>query len=247
MTDNKFSLSQKKILVTGATSGIGKATAKACDASGAEIFYTGRNEERLNALGKDLGGKNMGLAADLTDDESLATLVEAIPTLDGIVLCAGINNVFPVQFATRKKIDSIFETNFFAQLELIRLLLKKKRLNEGASIVAISSIGGIDAFSLGQAAYGASKAALLSWMKFAAKELAVKGIRVNCILPGHIETPMNENMAFTTEQLELYRESIPLKRFGTPEDIANAVIYLLSDASSWMTGSELKIDGGSTL
>lgn len=247
---NLFSLEGKKILITGATSGIGRATAEVCAGLGADIAVTGRNEDRLQNLIEELSNRNLnctGFIADLISEEDLNTLVESVPELCGIVLCAGVNDVNPIKFATRKKIDRLFETNFFSQIELLRSLLKKKKLGAGASVVAVASIGGVEVFSIGQAAYGASKAAFLSWMKYAAKELAPSKIRVNCVLPGHIETLMNDKLAFTDEQLDKYKESIPLKRFGTPEDVANGIAYLLGDASSWVTGTTLKIDGGSTL
>jgi NAD(P)-dependent dehydrogenase (short-subunit alcohol dehydrogenase family) len=244
MTQSLFSIEKKTILVTGATSGIGNSTATECAKCGAIVIATGRNEQKLATLEHQV---SQCIVADLTDEDSVSKLIEALPQLDGVVLCAGVNNVFPTQFATRKKIDSVMETNFYAQVELLRLLVKKKKLKSPSSVVAISSIGGVEAFSLGQAAYGASKAALLSWMKYSAKELAPKQIRVNCICPGHINTPMNENLAFSDEDLDKYRKTIPLQRFGEPQDIASAVIYLLSDAASWITGSSLKVDGGTTL
>ena len=169
-----------------------------------------------------------------------------MPMLDGIVLCAGVNLTLPIGFFTRKKVDSIFDTNFFSQIELLRLLIKKKLLKGGASVVAISSIGGNSTFTPGATAYGASKAALLSWMKTAAKELAPR-IRVNCICPGQVNTPMNDNTEISEEQYEAYKNSIPMKRFGEAEEIANGAMYLLSDAASWVTGTSLVIDGGTTL
>ena len=152
----------------------------------------------------------------------------------------------PVQFATRKKIASIFETNFFSQAELLRLLLKKKKLTDGASVVAISSIGGNRSFNVGIAPYGASKAALLSWMKTVAKELAPR-IRVNCVLPGQVNTPMTSNTELSEEQYESYKQTVPMKRFAETSDITPAIIFLLSDASSYITGAEIVIDGGVTL
>lgn len=247
MNKNPFSLDGRRILVTGASSGIGKSIAFACADAGADMVITGRDIGRLKEVEKRLPSGTLSVTADITDNESLAALMEALPMLDGVTLCAGVNEVFPVRFATRKKLDTIFETNLFAQIELLRLLIKTKKLSPQASVVAISSIGGNESFSIGQAAYGASKAALLSWMKYTAKEMAVAGVRVNCILPGHIETPMNDNLSFSSEQLEAYRQTIPLKRFGQPEDIANGAVYLLSDASAWVTGATIKIDGGSTL
>ncbi len=247
MSKNPFSLDGRRVLVTGASSGIGKSIAFACAAAGADMVITGRDAGRLKEVADCLPTGTLAAPADITDEESLAGLMEVLPVLDGIALCAGVNEVFPIRFATRKKLDAIFETNLFAQIELLRLIIKRKKLSPRASVVAISSIGGNEAFSIGQAAYGASKAALLSWMKYTAKEMAVAGVRVNCILPGHIDTPMNENLAFTSDQLEAYRQTIPLQRFGQPEDIANGAVYLLSDASAWVTGATIKIDGGSTL
>lgn len=244
---NPFSLTGKTILITGATSGIGRSTACICVQSGANIIATGRNKERLNALKEDLGCKQtIAIIADLTDDNQLKELVAELPPLDGVALCAGINQTLPIGFLTRKKVDTIFETNFFSQIELLRLLIKKKLLKDGASIVAISSIGGNSTFTPGAAAYGASKAALHSWMKTAAKELAPR-IRVNCICPGQVNTPMNDNTEISQEQYEAYKNSIPMKRFGEAEEIANGVVYLLSDAASWITGTSLIIDGGTTL
>jgi len=243
-----FSLAGRNVLVTGASSGIGRACARLCGQAGATVILTGRDTARLETAASAMQADRCRIfAADLTEETGVAGLVDSLEPIDGLVMCAGINDVFPVRFAARKKVTPIFETNFFSQVELLRLLVKKKKLSACASVVAISSIGGNDTFSIGQAAYGASKAALLSWMKYAAKELAPNGIRVNCILPGHVDTPMNEGLAFTAEQLDAYRETIPLKRFGTPDDVACGAVFLLSDASSWMTGSQLKIDGGATL
>lgn len=244
---NPFSLEGKTILVTGASSGIGAATAIECAKGGASLVITGRNEERLGATFSALEGPgHVKLVCDINDEEQTKAMVASLPKLDGVVLCAGVNQTLPISFLTRKKIDSIFNTNFFSQVELVRLIIKKKLLNEGASIVALSSIGGNAVFTPGAAAYGASKAALLSWMKTAAKELAPK-YRVNCICPGQVNTPMNAAGDITEEQYESYRNLIPMKRFGEPEEIAYCAIYLLSGASRWITGSAITIDGGTTL
>lgn len=244
---NIFSLEGKTILITGASSGIGAAIAIECSKAGAKLIIIGRNEERLNATYSALEGiGHIGLICDLKDEEAIKKLVSSLPKLDGLVLCAGINKTMPISFLTRKKIDEIFDINFFSPVELLRLMIKKKILNENASIVAMSSIGGNDVFTPGAAAYGASKAALLSWMKTTAKELAPK-FRVNCICPGQINTPMNATQEITEEQYESYRNSIPMKRFGKPEEIAYCAIYLLSEASRWITGSTFIIDGGTTL
>lgn len=244
---NPFSLKGKTILITGASSGIGASTAKECTEMGATVIITGRNEERLqNTFNSLIGDDNKMIIADVTDDNSLMGLVSAIEYIDGAVLCAGIGNMLPISFSTRKKIESVFDTNFFSQVELLRLLNKKKKLKSESSIVCIASIGGIETHSIGIGAYGASKAAFRSIMKTAAKEFAPK-IRVNCILPGQVETPMVKQGDLTDEQYEAYRKTVPLQRFAQPLDIALGAVFLLSNASRHITGSDLKIDGGVTL
>ena len=126
-------------------------------------------------------------------------------------------------------------------------LVKKKLLVKQSSVVFVSSIGGIERFSLGNGVYGASKAAIHSMMKTCAKELAPKKIRVNSVNPGMVKTHLIEDLAISPEQLAADMQNYPLKRFGEPEDIAYGIIYLLSDASSWVTGHALVIDGGVTV
>lgn len=247
MESNPFSLEGKSVLITGASSGIGFSTAKICAEMGATIIATGRNEERLNHLMYSLDSpQHKAIICDLTVENDIEDLVAKIPKLDGIVLCAGINKTVPLGFLSRKKVDTIFNTNLFSQIELLRLTLKRKLLKDGASVVAISSVGGTSLFSSGAAAYGASKAALLSWMKTAAKELAPR-FRVNCIAPGAVNTPMNAQGDIDDTQYDAFLQSVPLKRFAEPEEIAFAAVYLLSDCSKYATGSVLTLDGGVTL
>lgn len=149
--------------------------------------------------------------------------------------------------ADRKKIDPIFEINYFAPVELLRMLLKKKKLANGASVVFVSSIGGIDSITIGNSIYGASKAAFNSAMRFCALELSPKKIRVNSVCPGMVNTKLIKGGAVSEEQHQADMQKYPLKRYGEPEDIANGIIYLLSDAASWVTGHSLVIDGGYTL
>lgn len=244
---NPFSLDGKTILVTGASSGIGRQVAIDCSRLGARIILNGRNINRLDATLSQLDRENhQVVVGNLNDDNCLTQIVESVESLDGVVFCAGVSITLPIQFATRKKIATIFETNFFSQIELLRLLLKKKKISEGASIVAISSIGGNRSFNIGIGPYGATKAALLSWMKTAAKELAPK-IRINCVLPGQVNTPMTSNTELSEEQYESYKQTVPMKRFAETTDITPAIIFLLSDASSYITGAEFVIDGGVTL
>ena len=246
--NNPFSLSEKRILITGASSGIGRTTAIECSRMGASLILTGRSEERLQETLLALDGEgHLVIPADLTDSASLTSLVERAGLLDGVVLCAGQGNVIPMKLATRQRIEPTFEVNYFAPVELVRLLLKKKSIKEGASMVFVASIGGIDSITIGNGVYGASKAALNSTMKFFALELASKKIRCNSVCPGMVNTGMIKGGALSEEQHKADMEKYPLKRYGEPEDIAYGIIYLLSDAASWVTGHALVIDGGITI
>lgn len=244
---NPFSLVGKTVLITGASSGIGQATAVACSRMGARVFVTARNEERLQQtfeqLNPDVEG-HMQLIADLTSQDELERLLEMLPPLDGAVFCAGNSTTLPLQFGSREKFDEMFNVNFFAPVELLRLIYKKKRLNKGASVVLIASIGGTHSFMPGNGVYGASKAALNSIMKYAAREYASRRVRVNSICPGMVDTPLIHRGTITEEQLAEDAKKYPLGRYGVPDDIANGAVYLLSDASCWLTGHDLVIDGG---
>lgn len=242
--NNPFSLQGKTILVTGASSGIGQATAIACTQMGADVVITGRDAERLQATADLMGEAKGQIVADLIVQEDVEKLVAALPPLDGAVLCAGNSTTLPLQFGTREKFDDMFDVNFFAPVELLRLMYKKKVLQKGASVVLIASIGGTHSFMPGNGVYGASKAALNSVMKYAAREYASRKVRVNSICPGMVDTPLIHRGTITEEQLAEDAKRYPLGRYGQPEDIANGAVYLLSDASSWLTGHDLVIDGG---
>lgn len=246
---NPFSLGGKKILVTGASSGIGRETAISCSKMGAEVIITGRNEERLLLTFKEMFPNNLHqlICADLTTEDGMEHLISALPHLDGVVLCAGKGLTLPLQFATRDKFNDIFEINLFAPVELLRILYKKKLLNKEASVVFVSSIGGICSFMPGNSIYGASKSAFNSIMKYSAREFAQRKIRVNSVCPGMVETPLIHRGTLTSEDFIKDMEQYPLKRYGNPSDIANGIIYLLSNASSWITGQSLVIDGGRSL
>ena len=244
MEYNPFSLKGKTILITGASSGIGQATAVECAQMGAEVVITGRDTERLQATADLMGNLKAQIAADLTNQEDVERLVAALPPLDGAVLCAGNSTTLPLQFGSREKFDEMFNVNFFAPVELLRLMYKKKVLQKGASVVLIASIGGTHSFMPGNGVYGASKAALNSLMKYAAREYASRKIRVNSICPGMVDTPLIHRGTITEEQLAEDAKRYPLGRYGKPDDIANGAVYLLSDASSWLTGHDLVIDGG---
>ena len=245
---NPFSLEGKTILVTGASSGIGKATAIYASKLGATLVITARDKQRLQETFDALEGKeereHKQIIADLTNEEELNNLLANVPALNGLVLCAGKGLTLPIQFATKEKFDEIFNINFFAPVELLRMLYKKKKLQKEASAVLLCSLGGTQIFSGGNGIYGASKSALNSVMKFAAKEFAARKIRVNSICPGMVDTPLIHRGTISDEQLLEDQKRYPLGRYGKPEDIAFAAIYLLSDAASWVTGQDFVLDGG---
>ena len=245
---NPFTLEGRLVLVTGASSGIGRTTAIECSRMGARLIVTGRDQDRLDeTIGELEGNGHQAIVADLTQDEQVAALIEQIPVVDGLVLCAGQGTVVPFKMADRRKQDPIFEINYFAPVELMRLLLKKKKMASPSSVVFVSSIGGVDSITIGNSIYGASKAALNSAMRFCALELAPKKIRVNSVCPGMVNTKLIKGGAVSEEQHQADMQKYPLKRYGEPEDIAHGIIYLLSDASSWVTGHSLVIDGGYTV
>lgn len=245
---NPYSLEGKTILVTGASSGIGKATAIEASKLGATVVITARDTARLQETFDLLEGQGIRehkqIIADITEESQLDLLLSEVPTLHGLVLCAGKGLTLPIQFATREKFDDIFNVNFFAPVELLRMLFKKKKLGKESSVVMLSSLGGTQIFSGGNGIYGASKSALNTVMKFAAKEFASRKVRVNSICPGMVDTPLIHRGTISDEQLLEDQKRYPLGRYGKPEDIAYAAIYLLSDASSWITGQDFVLDGG---
>ena len=247
-TYNPFSLEGKTILVTGASSGIGQATAIECSKLGAKLVITGRNAERLQQTFEQLEGEGHAqVIAELTSADDTFRLVDACTELTGVVLCAGLGLTLPFNFCSREKFDEMFAVNYFAPVELLRQLSRKKKILKNGSVVFIGSIGGTTGFSNGNTIYGATKASLVSTMKFCALEMAPRNIRVNAICPGMVETPLIHRTNRTAEELAKDMERYPLKRYGRPDDVAHGIIYLLSDASSWVTGHSLVIDGGVTI
>lgn len=245
---NPFTLEDKSILVTGASSGIGRAIAIECSKMGAKLIVTGRNESRLNDTFITLAGNShVQIIADLSNEAEITTLCEKSPCLDGIVHSAGFTIPVPFQFVTKEKLDSIFNVNFTSTALLSQQLLKKKKLSKESSIVFISSVSGVFCSAIGSSLYSASKGAINGLIKGMALDLAGKGIRVNSVNPGMIETNIFSDGVITKEQLTEDAKLYPLKRYGKAEEVAYAAIYLLSDASKWVTGSNLLIDGGYTL
>lgn len=241
---NPFTLYGKQILVTGASSGIGKGIAIACAKMGASVIITGRNIERLNETLNLLGeGNHRIIKADLRKEEDINHLVDELPKLDGIVQCAGVGSRVACKDVNQETINSTMNANFEAPVLLQALILKKKKINKSASIVYIASIAAWSP-SAGNAIYSASKGAIISYAKCLAQELAPRLIRVNCICPAMVWTDLVLQGSVTKEDLLEDEKRYPLKRYGTPEDIAYLTIYMLSDASSWMTGSCVDITGG---
>lgn len=248
MSYNPYSLEGKTILVTGASSGIGKATAIECSKLGARVVITGRDEARLQQTLSSLEGEgHVVIAADLGEDDGIRFLVERVPVLNGIVHAAGISDTVLFQFLKKERLENIFNINFFAPVVLSQLLLKKKLLQKRGSIVFLSSIDGPVTAHIGNSMYSATKGALSAMMQNMSIELASKGIRVNAVLPGMTETPLIHNDDITQEQLNKDMELYPLKRYADPREIAWAIIYLLSDASTFTIGASLVVDGGFTI
>lgn len=242
---NPFSLQNKTILITGASSGIGRAVAVECAKLGARCVLTARNNERLQQTLSELEGVGHScMVADLKKEDEIDVLVKQLPQLEGLVLCAGVSKRVPLAFYSQEKINDMFGTNVFAPMLLLKAIVKAKKLVRASSVVFVASIGGVYSITNGSGIYGASKSALNAYMKYAALELSAKGIRCNAVNPGMVNTPLVES---SQEEIEKDLQNYPLKRYGEPTDIAWAVIYLLSDAASWVTGTELKIDGGRTL
>ncbi|MFN3789301.1 SDR family NAD(P)-dependent oxidoreductase [Massilia sp.] len=247
MTNHPFHLHGKRVLVTGASSGIGRAAALACAQAGASLVLTGRDRVRLEATLAELAppvmpGTHAGhqaVPADLTDAAQLAALAEQAGMLDGVVHAAGITGFAPVRMLQRSLLDSVMGANFAAPVMLTQRLLFKKTLRDGASIVFLSSIAAHTG-TVGVGAYSASKAALEGFLRNLALEVAPRGMRANAVAPAMVETPLvNTDPAFLAEKTKHYPFGI-----GQPEDVAYAVIYLLADASRKVTGISLDLDGG---
>lgn len=248
MSYNPYSLEGKTVLVTGASSGIGRSTAVECSKMGASVIITARNEERLKAtldsLSTEYGQTHQMILADLSSEEGVNTLVDELPHLDGVSLNAGIVKTLPVKFINKDDLTEVLNVNMMGPILLAQRLLKKKKITRGGSVVFTSSIGGVMISSVGNTMYGVSKGGLNAFMKGMALEMASIGIRSNSVNPGFVTTNILSAGTISEEQLKKNVAAYPLGRFGKPEDIAYAIIYLLSDASSWVTGHTLVIDGG---
>lgn len=245
--NNPFSIANKKVLITGASSGIGRAMAIACSEMGATVYFTGRNAAALAETQRMMQGEDHRLlVSDSTSKTDLEQLTDQLPALDGIICNAGINRRMLTQYLKELDLDLILNTNLKAPMQLMKHLLKAKKIQSGASVVFVSSIAAHHS-SIGDGVYSASKGGLSSFAKVLALELASKKIRVNTIQPGMVRTGLTENSPLTDEDYAKDEQRYPLGRYGKPEDVANAAIFLLADASQWITGTDLIVDGGISL
>ena len=242
---NPFSVEDKTILITGAASGIGKATATLCAEMGSKLILLDLNEKGLNEVKAEVSDTTVEtITINLTDFESLKEMVSELPKLDGVVSNAGIFYSMMAKLSEKSDMEKIFEINTFSHINLIQQLLEQKKLNKGASIVFTSSMSGVFCGAVGGSLYGATKSALAGYAKALAVELAPRGIRVNTVHPGMINTPLIHSAALSQDVLDEDKKNYPLGRYGEPEEVACSIVFLLSDATKWMTGTQLLIDGG---
>jgi NAD(P)-dependent dehydrogenase (short-subunit alcohol dehydrogenase family) len=243
---NPFELTGKTILVTGASSGIGRQTAVTASEFGARVVITGRNAERLDKTYKLLKGEgHIQILADLTNDGDIENLVAGLPMLHGVVYSTGISDLSPARFISRKVIAETFRISFEASVLLTAGILGKKKLIKGpSSLVFISSLSTRYAF-IGGAMYISAKSALEAYARVLALEMAPRGTRVNCIAPAFVRTPMLDETAEASSQEVVNKiEQLQLLGFGDPVDVANTIVFFLSDASKWISGTSLVLGGG---
>lgn len=246
MSFNPFSLSGRRVLVTGASSGIGRQIAISCAEMGAAVVLTGRDAGRLEATAASLPGEgHLPVAADLQNQDDLARVAAAAGELHGVVHAAGIAKLVPFRMINQKHLEEVFAINVNAPLLLTRALLAKKCIATGGSIVFIGSVGS-HIGPVATSVYSASKAALLGAMRSLAQEVVKQKIRANVIAPGYIRTPMLDQLGAAGAMLDSLIDYAPLG-LGEPEDVANAAVFYLSDASRWMTRTFFIIDGGMTV
>ncbi len=247
---DSFSLKNKKILITGASSGIGMATAIACAQKGAKLIISGRKKDKLEKLKSTLINSEIHtiIIADLLKKNDVKNLTKACEHLDGLVHSAGVVHSVLFKHTTEKLLKYIFEVNYNAPILLTQQLIEIKSITKNCSIVFVSSIGGTTTAVPGISVYAGTKGALNSTVKVMAVELALKKIRVNSICPGMVKSAMIDEQftSISKEQFNEYEKKYPLG-FGEPEDVANGVVFLLSDASKWITGTNLIMDGGASI
>lgn len=245
MKYNPFTLEGKTILVTGASSGIGRAVSIECSKLGAKVILTARNEDRLKeTISMMEGDVHNYFLCDLSNSNNIESLVKQLPEIQGVVNNAGCTKTVPIPFISEDVFSELIKVDTLAPILLVKELVKKKKLRKDSSIVFTSSIAGMVRTSIGNSMYAACKGAISAFVRASAKELATKGIRVNAVCPAMVDTGIMSSGTITEEQLREDILNYPLKRYGKPEDVAWAMIFLLSDASSWITGTNMIVDGG---
>ena len=241
---NPFSLQGKVILVTGASSGIGKAIAVLCSQMGAKTIIVARREEKLKAVIKEMQSEdNIYICTDLTNQENINSLVDKLPKLDGVAHCAGVGSRILCKNVTCEEIENVMGINFVGPVMLQTALLQKKKIAKNASIVFLSSYS-VESPSKANSIYSASKAAIRSYADCLALEVAHRGVRVNCISPAMVWTDLIVKDGIDVETLKENEKTYPLGRYGQPADIAPLAVYLLCDISKWMTTTNINITGG---
>ena len=246
MSDSPFSLINKTILITGASSGIGRATSIICSQMGAKLIITGRNETRLLETFKMLyGNGHRSYICDLTHQEQITQLADSIDVLNGIVYCAETQETCISKMITERIIRHLIDTNFTSVSPLNASILSKKKIAKGASVVLVSSAAANHVSEIGNAAYSASKGALSAFGRVLAMELAPRKIRVNMVSPAMVRTTMMNKFDVSQEQFIEDEKRYPLG-YGEPSDVANTAMFLLSDGARWITGQNIIVDGGYT-
>jgi NAD(P)-dependent dehydrogenase (short-subunit alcohol dehydrogenase family) len=243
---NPFDLSGKKILVTGASSGIGYETCLAITRQGGMFIAIARREDFLGKLIAECGNQNSYIVADLSKMEDIKAIVDKIENIDGIVHSAGIVSLAPVKFYSEELMNEMRSINFDSIVYLINLIFKKKKINKGSSIVLVSSIAGLFGMK-GNGIYAASKGALIAISKVWASEFGTSKIRVNCVSPGMVKTEITSKSIddLSLEVIQQDQKKYPLG-YGDPIQVANPIVFLLSEGSSWITGQNIVLDGGRT-
>lgn len=246
--NNLFNLSGKTILITGAASGIGRCVAVEASRLGACLMLADLNGEGLEeTLGMLQNGQHSIHECDITDSGQREALVQVLPKLDGVVNCAGVGMTLPFKFCSEKELGRIMNINFFGPVYLVQLLVKNRKIKANASIVYMASIDGTVTGHIGNSCYSASKGALMGSVRSQALELASKGVRVNCVSPARVDTPLIKRDNISEEQVEANKQAYPMKRYAEPIEVAGYILYLLSDVSTYTSGSNLVIDGCFTI
>lgn len=244
-SSNPFSLEGRRILVTGASSGIGEAAARMCANMGANVIACGRNTERLETVVAGLAGSgHQMVVGDLTDPAARQAVVDAVPALDGCVFSAGVVSLAPMRMVSQRHLDALFAVNYNSPILLTQALLAKRKLAPGASLVYVSALAEHTApFATG--VYSGTKGALESTVRTIASEIAKQNMRANCVSPGYVATPMMDGLRSVMNS----DSKMEMAALGPiePDDVAAGIVYLLAPASRWVSRTSVPIDAGLTL